>query len=48
MELVEDKQPEVRVQASRVLSDLLQCQFIPDSSALLVNVLWFVVKELLT
>ncbi|KAG5878454.1 hypothetical protein JTB14_022777 [Gonioctena quinquepunctata] len=37
LELLEDNQPEVRVQAAKVLSGLLHCQFIPEPKELLVD-----------
>lgn len=37
LNLLEDIQPEVRVKASRVLSGMLHCRFIPDPDNLLVS-----------
>lgn len=37
LELLEDVQPEVRVNASQVLSGLLHCEFIPNPNHLLVR-----------
>lgn len=36
LRLLEDDNPEVRIQASQVLGGLLHCQFIPSSKELLV------------